>query len=168
MTREAALIAASVLLAATLVVPRLIARWSLWGARIVARDGAHRSDDPRATDPRITDRTPLRGRGWRDEDSGSRSSRSAGGSSRRRGAIGLTRLFVVFETRPRETRIISDLLAGVIYLVTLLAIVNFVFEVPIGGLLATSGVIAIVLGLALQSSLADVFSGIAVGIERPL
>jgi hypothetical protein len=82
-------------------------------------------------------------------------------------AIGLARLLVVFETKPRESRIVSDLLAGLIHLLTLFAVINFVFAVPIGGLLATSGVIAIVLGLALQSSLSDVFSGIAVGIERP-
>ena len=81
--------------------------------------------------------------------------------------IGVVKLFVVLEHRPRETRIISDLLAGAVYIATLLAIVNFAFAVPIRGLLATSGVIAIVLGLALQSTLADVFSGIAVGIERP-
>src|ERR1700675_5097680 len=37
----------------------------------------------------------------------------------------------------------------------------------IGGLLATSGVLAIVLGLALQNTLADVFAGIAFGIEAP-
>ncbi|WFR97910.1 mechanosensitive ion channel family protein [Rhizobium tumorigenes] len=83
------------------------------------------------------------------------------------GAIGITRLFLVFEAKPRETRIVSDLIAAVIHLVALFGIIDFVFAVPIGGLLATSGVIAIVLGLALQSSLADVFSGIAVGIERP-
>jgi len=82
-------------------------------------------------------------------------------------AIGLARLFVVLENRPRETRIMSDLLAGAIVIATVLAMVNFAFEVPIRGLLATSGVIAIVLGLALQSSLSDVFSGIAVGLERP-
>ncbi|MCQ8277887.1 mechanosensitive ion channel family protein [Acetobacteraceae bacterium KSS8] len=81
--------------------------------------------------------------------------------------IGLIRLFVVLENRPRESRIVSDLLAGVITVATLLAVVNFAFEVPIKGLLATSGVIAIVLGLALQSTLSDVFSGIAVGLERP-
>ena len=81
--------------------------------------------------------------------------------------VTLVRLFVVLEHRPRETQIVSDLMAGGIYLATLLAIVNFVFSVPIAGLLATSGVIAIVLGLALQNTLADVFSGIAVGIERP-
>ncbi|WP_419727932.1 mechanosensitive ion channel family protein [Lichenicola sp.] len=81
--------------------------------------------------------------------------------------VGLARLFVVLENRPRETRIVSDLVAGAIAVATLLAVVNFAFEVPIRGLLATSGVIAIVLGLALQSTLSDVFSGIAVGLERP-
>jgi small-conductance mechanosensitive channel/CRP-like cAMP-binding protein len=81
--------------------------------------------------------------------------------------VTIVRLLVVLEHRPRETQIVSDLMAGGIYLATLLAIVNFVFSVPIAGLLATSGVIAIVLGLALQNTLADVFSGIAVGVERP-
>jgi small-conductance mechanosensitive channel/CRP-like cAMP-binding protein len=84
-----------------------------------------------------------------------------------RGAVGLVRLLVVLENKPQETQIVSDLLAGAIYVATLLAIVNFAFAVPIGGLLATSGVIAIVLGLALQNTLSDVFSGIAVGLERP-
>ena len=84
-----------------------------------------------------------------------------------RGAIGLMRLAVLLEQRSRETQIISDLVAGVIYIATWLAIVDFVFAIPIGGLLATSGIIAIVLGFALQSTMADVFSGIAVGLERP-
>jgi small-conductance mechanosensitive channel/CRP-like cAMP-binding protein len=81
-------------------------------------------------------------------------------------AVGLVRLVVVLENRPRETQIISDLLAGVIYIATALAVINFVFAVPIGGLVATSGVVAIVLGLALQSTLSDVFSGIAIGLEH--
>jgi CRP-like cAMP-binding protein len=73
---------------------------------------------------------------------------------------------VVLEGQPRETQIISDLLAGAIYTTTALAVINFVFDVPIRSLIATSGVIAIVLGLALQSTLADVFSGIAMGLEH--
>ena len=81
-------------------------------------------------------------------------------------AVGFLRVVVVLEGRPRETQIISDLLAGSIYTATGLAVVNFVFGVPIGGLIATSGVIAIVLGLALQSTLSDVFSGIAMGLEH--
>ena len=81
-------------------------------------------------------------------------------------AVGVLRLLVVLEGQPRETQIISDLLAGAIYTTTALAVVNFVFGVPIGSLIATSGVVAIVLGLALQSTLADVFSGIAMGLEH--
>jgi len=84
-----------------------------------------------------------------------------------RSAIWLLRVSIILEHRPRETQIISDLLGGCIYLATLLAVVNCVFSIPITGMLATSGIIAIVLGLALQSTLADVFSGVAVGIERP-
>jgi small-conductance mechanosensitive channel/CRP-like cAMP-binding protein len=76
------------------------------------------------------------------------------------------RAMVALEGRPHESRIVSDLMAAGIYIVTGLAITNFAFAVPVGGLLATSGVIAIVLGLALQSTLSDVFSGIAVGLER--
>ena len=83
------------------------------------------------------------------------------------GVIGLTRVIVVLENQPRKTRMVSDLIAGSIYVATVLAVVDFVLEVPIGALLATSGIVAIVLGFALQSTLADVFSGIAVGIERP-
>src|SRR6202021_2172560 len=61
-----------------------------------------------------------------------------------RGAIGLMRLFVTLEGRPRETQIISDLIAGAIYISAALTIVNLIFSVSIGGLLATSGIIAIV------------------------
>jgi CRP-like cAMP-binding protein len=42
-----------------------------------------------------------------------------------------------------------------------------VFDLPVKGLLATSGALAIVIGLALQSSLGDVFSGIVLNLERP-
>ena len=84
-----------------------------------------------------------------------------------RSAVGLLRLFIVLEHRPRESRIMSDLIAGAIYVATFLIIVNLVFAFPIAGLLATSGVVAIIVGLALQSTLSDVFSGIAVGVERP-
>ncbi len=78
----------------------------------------------------------------------------------------VVRALVALEGRPHESRIVSDLLAGAIYVATALAITNFAFSLPVGGMLATSGVIAIVLGMALQSTLSDVFSGIAVGLER--
>ena len=73
----------------------------------------------------------------------------------------------MLQNRSRETQILSDLVGAAIYLATALAVVDVVFAVPVGGLIATSGVIAVVIGLALQSTLSDVFSGIAIDIERP-
>ncbi|MDY0884485.1 mechanosensitive ion channel family protein [Dongia soli] len=68
----------------------------------------------------------------------------------------------------REAKLASDLISGGVYLAAVLIVINTVFNVPIGGLVATSGVIAIVLGLALQNTLADVFAGVAVQIEGPV
>lgn len=81
--------------------------------------------------------------------------------------VGFTRVFLIFERRPREGRLIQDLVVGIIYLGVLLAIVANVFSLPVGTLIATSGVLAIILGLALQSTLSDVFSGIALNLGRP-
>ena len=64
-------------------------------------------------------------------------------------------------------RLIADLAAAAIYLGAMLAILDLAFGVSVTGLVATSGIIAIVLGLALQNTLGDLFSGIAIGIDRP-
>lgn len=69
--------------------------------------------------------------------------------------------------RSREAKLFVDLLAAAVYVGAALIVLQSVLSLPIGGLVATSGVLAIVLGLALQSTLADVFSGIAVGVEEP-
>jgi small-conductance mechanosensitive channel len=81
--------------------------------------------------------------------------------------VGFLRAFVIVERRPREGKLLQDLIAGLIYLAALFAIVSYVFDLPVQGLLATSGVIAIILGLALQSTLGDVFSGIVLSFSRP-
>ena len=67
----------------------------------------------------------------------------------------------------RSAKLVVDLSAAAIYVGAALIVLKSVFALPLAGLFATSGVVAIVLGLALQSTLADVFSGIAVGIEAP-
>jgi len=66
-----------------------------------------------------------------------------------------------------ENKLLSNIISVSIYLCAGLAILGFVFEFPIQGVVATSGIIAIVLGLALQSTLSDVFSGISLNIEKP-
>ena len=82
-------------------------------------------------------------------------------------AVGFLRAFVVLGRQPRDTKLVQDLLAALIYLAATFAIVAYVFDLPVKGLLATSGALAIIIGLALQSSLGDVFSGIVLNIERP-
>ena len=69
--------------------------------------------------------------------------------------------------RWREARLFPDLTAAAIYTAAVSVVLISVLALPIGGLLATSGVLAIVLGLALQNTLADLFAGIAFGIEAP-
>ena len=75
--------------------------------------------------------------------------------------IGFVRIYLVLEGRPREARLLQDVLVGVVYLGVALSVLAFVFGIPIGTLVATSGIVAIILGLALQNTLSDVFSGIA-------
>ena len=81
--------------------------------------------------------------------------------------IAFVRVFLIFERQPREGRLIQDLVVGMIYLGMVLSVVAYVFSVPVGTLIATSGVFAIILGLAMQSTLSDVFSGIALNLGRP-
>src|SRR5260221_10336548 len=79
--------------------------------------------------------------------------------------------FLALLTRLRKAAIqnelLFDVISGTIYTCAVLAMMGFVFRWPLQGLLATSGIIAIVLGLALQSTLSDVFSGISLTIEKP-
>ena len=81
--------------------------------------------------------------------------------------VGVLRAVVVFQRSPREAKLVQDLLAGLIYLAAVFAIVSYVFDLPVQGLLATSGIVAIILGLALQSTLGDVFSGVVLSFSRP-
>jgi CRP-like cAMP-binding protein len=70
------------------------------------------------------------------------------------------------DPKSRQARLFSDLTAAVIYATSILIILNSVLDLNVASLLATSGVIAIILGLALQNTLADVFAGIAVGLDQ--
>ncbi|PNG26164.1 mechanosensitive ion channel family protein [Methylocella silvestris] len=83
-----------------------------------------------------------------------------------RSLVGIVDAFVIFERKPQESRLFQQLIAGLIYLGVAFAIVGQVFEVPVGALFATSGAVAIIAGLALQSTLADVFSGVAISLGR--
>jgi small-conductance mechanosensitive channel/CRP-like cAMP-binding protein len=81
--------------------------------------------------------------------------------------ISVVRVFLILERQPREGRLLQDLVVGVIYVGAILSVLAYVFNAPVGTLIATSGAVAIILGLALQSTLSDVFSGIALNLSMP-
>jgi len=64
-------------------------------------------------------------------------------------------------------KLMKDLLAAIIWAVAAAGITGGVFDLPITGLWATSGALGLVVGLAVQSMINDVFSGLALNIDRP-
>jgi small-conductance mechanosensitive channel len=85
------------------------------------------------------------------------------------GARSLTVLAVVVMA-PRiggKGHLLQDLMGAIIFLVAAVAAAAYVLDLPVKGLLATSGAVAIIVGLAVQSTLGDVFSGIVLNATKP-
>jgi len=78
----------------------------------------------------------------------------------------LRRTIFPHDNQPHARKLFADLASGFVYVVAFVGIMDTVFKQPVSAVLATSGVLAIVLGLALQNTLADVFAGLALNIER--
>ncbi len=55
----------------------------------------------------------------------------------------------------------------IIYTASICCIIAFVYDQKITSLLATSGMIAMIIGLAIQINISNIFSGIALNLERP-
>jgi len=64
--------------------------------------------------------------------------------------------------------IVTEGVGLTLYLIVILLVMHFVYDEPIGGLLATSGVAALVFGFAAQSTLKEVFSGVALNATQAL
>ncbi|MBF0203398.1 MAG: mechanosensitive ion channel family protein, partial [Desulfamplus sp.] len=80
-------------------------------------------------------------------------------------------LFIWIPLEKRANRTIPQLVrrcvAFIIWVLVFFGIIAFVFDQKITSLLATSGVIAMIIGLAIQINISNIFSGIAINIERP-
>jgi potassium efflux system protein len=55
----------------------------------------------------------------------------------------------------------------IVYLLAFFGVVAFVFDYRLTGLLATSGVLAMIIGLAVQLNITNIFAGVALNLERP-
>jgi small-conductance mechanosensitive channel/CRP-like cAMP-binding protein len=82
--------------------------------------------------------------------------------------LGIMLLDAVFMQKSwHRERLFQELLGAVVFLAATVAAVAYVLHWPIGGLIATSGALAIVVGLAVQSTLSDVFSGLVINTTQP-
>ncbi len=85
-------------------------------------------------------------------------------------AISLERfIWVPIEERSgrRIPNVVRLFAGGSVYLLAIFGVVAFVFDQKLTSLLATSGLLAMIIGLAVQANIANVFSGIVLNIERP-
>jgi small-conductance mechanosensitive channel/CRP-like cAMP-binding protein len=77
-------------------------------------------------------------------------------------------LVVVARARQVEfPKILSDVGGVVLFAAAIMALTAVVYDRPVTGIVATGGVLVAIIGFALQAMISDVFSGIALNVERP-
>jgi small-conductance mechanosensitive channel/CRP-like cAMP-binding protein len=64
-------------------------------------------------------------------------------------------------------RLLADTTGIIVFVAAALAVLQFVYGLKVPGLVAGSGVIAIVLGLAMQDLLGNIFGGLSIYLEKP-
>lgn len=63
--------------------------------------------------------------------------------------------------------LIRNIVSVTIFFLAILTIVGVVFQQSVTGLLAASGVVGLVVGLALEKTISDVFNGVVLSFDRP-
>jgi len=82
--------------------------------------------------------------------------------------LSVSLLLKVARLRSRPApKILRDVLDGTLYLVATLIIVRREFKIDLSSLIAGSAIVSVVIGLALQETLGNLFAGLAIQLERP-
>lgn len=79
-------------------------------------------------------------------------------------------LWEIYFGQKRQTdipRFLQELLALIVFLVAGILVLNLVYGQNVPGLVAGSGIVAVILGLAMQDLLGNVFSGLSIHIGKP-
>jgi len=71
------------------------------------------------------------------------------------------------KTNRKIPKILTNTVMVIVFLVAIFGIIAYVFDQKLTSLLATSGVLAMIIGLAIQVNIANIFSGIAINLENP-
>ncbi len=70
-------------------------------------------------------------------------------------------------TGHKAPSVLRYFVAGLVYLLAFFGALAFVYQYRLTGILATSGVLAMIIGLAIQLNITNIFAGIAINLERP-
>ena len=84
-----------------------------------------------------------------------------------RGAAATWSLFHRRRTGVETPKILRDLVDGILFVLALLVILQATLDIDLTAVLASSAVISLVLGLALQETLGNLFAGLSLQAERP-
>lgn len=79
----------------------------------------------------------------------------------------LVEFLLVGRLKMEIPRILSDVALIAFFIVSVLVILYYETDVDLTGIFTTAGVLSIVIGLALQDTLGNVFAGLALQMERP-
>ncbi|MFK8030413.1 MAG: cyclic nucleotide-binding domain-containing protein [Gammaproteobacteria bacterium] len=91
------------------------------------------------------------------------------------GALLLSRLILALFLNPFSRRrtgqdapdILVNCIYAIVFVVAGFSSVHYVLDKPVGALMATSGLVTLIIGLAIRDMIADFFSGLAINFERP-
>lgn len=64
-------------------------------------------------------------------------------------------------------KILRDIVFGLIYATALLAYLGSVFQIDLTPVLTTSAILSVVIGMALQDTLGNLFAGLAINLDKP-
>src|SRR5262245_8458356 len=84
-----------------------------------------------------------------------------------RAAISLALAFLRMRSSVPTPKIVRDVIDMVLYAIAAITIFKSQLDVDLSGVLATSAVLSVVIGLALQDTLGNLFAGLSIQLERP-
>lgn len=82
-------------------------------------------------------------------------------------AVLIVDFFLHKKTGVSTPRIVRDMILAGLYAIAIVSLLRLTVRIDLASMLTTAGILSIVLGLALQDTLGNVFSGLAIQIERP-
>jgi small-conductance mechanosensitive channel len=84
-----------------------------------------------------------------------------------RGGVSIGVLLLRLRSRTPPPKILRDVLDFTLYIIAVIPILRTQLDIDLTSLVATSAIVSVVLGMAMQDTLGNLFAGLSLQIERP-